>query len=425
MRVRETIALMTAPGALLLATFVAAQAAPGYTTLYSFTGQGGNGSGPLAGLALGHDGVLYGTTSAGGSATACPNGCGTVFKLTPPAIPGGAWTESILYSFTGLNGDGATPWAPLAIGAHGVLYGTTYSGGSAGVGTVFALEPPAAGGAAWTEKVLHSFAGGSGDGAAPQTGLAIGADGALYGATYSGGSANVGTAFEMLPPVSPGGSWTESVVYNFGDFAGNNPSTGLIIGTNGQFYGAAGGGLGWGTIFALQRPISPGGAWTATVIYAGSLEYGANPNGIDLDANGVLYGTTQAGGPGSCPGPGGCGAVFELAPPAAPDGAWTETVLSGEGWPPFGGVAFGNNGVLYGMAGGRPQFVYALTPPTAPGGVWTTTALHYFTTKNGGFVPEGGLVIGPAGTLYGVSSSGGLYPPECRYGCGTVFAVTP
>lgn len=68
-------------------------------------------------------------------------GCGTVFELTPPATPGGAWTETILYSFTGQNGGGSTP-GPLTLGPTGtVLYGPTSGGGTAGKGTIFALEP--------------------------------------------------------------------------------------------------------------------------------------------------------------------------------------------------------------------------------------------------------------------------------------------
>ena len=101
----------------------------------------------LHGIVLGKNGVLYGTTTYGGSATTvCHNpyteasGCGTVFQLTPPATAGGAWTESIMHSFTGPNGDGSAPGA-LTLGPGGVLYGPTWTGGTAGKGTIFALNP--------------------------------------------------------------------------------------------------------------------------------------------------------------------------------------------------------------------------------------------------------------------------------------------
>jgi uncharacterized repeat protein (TIGR03803 family) len=87
--------------------------------------------------------------------------------------------------------------AALIADNQGVLNGTTYSGGSAGSGTVFKLTPPARGQTAWKETVLYSFAGGS-DGRSPNTGL-IADKGALYGTTTSGGSGTHqgGTVFKL------------------------------------------------------------------------------------------------------------------------------------------------------------------------------------------------------------------------------------
>lgn len=96
------------------------------------------------------NGSVYGTTASAGSAasdSACPAsylviaGCGIVFKLTPPSSPAGAWTETILHSFSGADGDGAIPLAGLVLSSTGILYGTTSAGGTAGRGTVFAVEP--------------------------------------------------------------------------------------------------------------------------------------------------------------------------------------------------------------------------------------------------------------------------------------------
>jgi uncharacterized repeat protein (TIGR03803 family) len=110
----------------------------------------GDGNGPTAGVVIGTHGILYGTTEVGGTANA-----GTVFSLTPPASRGGAWTYATLHNFAGsLRGgpDGDMPIGNLVIGTGGVLYGTTWSGGRYALGTVFSLTPPAMPGGAWTEN---------------------------------------------------------------------------------------------------------------------------------------------------------------------------------------------------------------------------------------------------------------------------------
>ena len=110
---------------------------------------------------IGACGVLYGTTWLDGS------GSGTVFQLTPPASPGGAWTETTLYSFTG-GSDGGNPVASLVIGDGGVLYGTSSGGGASNAGTVFALKPPTSAGGSWTETVLYSFTARTRSGGSPR-----------------------------------------------------------------------------------------------------------------------------------------------------------------------------------------------------------------------------------------------------------------
>ena len=185
------------------------------TQVHNFSGPDGCNS--QSGLTLGKSGVLYGATLSGGDALPCDfppflvSGCGTVFQLTPPASPGGSWTETVLYSFAGANGDGAYPLSTLVIGQDGSLYGTTQYGGSAaagshcsfygatGCGTVFKLTPPSAPGGAWTETVLHSFTGQGDDGAIPSAGLAVGPKGLLYGTTSHGGAGSQGTVFAVAP----------------------------------------------------------------------------------------------------------------------------------------------------------------------------------------------------------------------------------
>ena len=115
---------------------------------------------------------------------------------------GGTWTEKLLYSFPGKNGDGDQPIAPVTIGDGGVLYGTNTEGGDIGLcdhhgcGTVFQLVPPSAPGGAWTETVLTQFLDTSESGSYPYSGITLAPDGALYGATS--GNSLLGTIFEIV-----------------------------------------------------------------------------------------------------------------------------------------------------------------------------------------------------------------------------------
>jgi len=411
---------------LLSMSYSAAQdTSPQLTKLYNFTG-GNSGNYPDAAVVIGSGGVLYGTTYGGGTSN-----LGTVFSLTPPATPGGTWTETVLHSFLGPAKDGSNPYASVVIGKGGVLYGTTVYGGTSGFGTVFSLTPPASSGGAWTETVLHNFAGGS-DGTYP-SGAVIVKGGVLFGTTYEGGTSNQGTVFSLTPPASPGGAWTENVIHSFlgAPNDGGNPYAALLAsgevlyGTT--YYGGTGG---CGTVFSLTPPASPGGAWTEAVLYSftggGDGSYLNAP--VVIGSGGVLYGATVIDGTGSCPGSEGCGAVFSLTPPASPGGSWTVEVLHlflgspGDGGNPYATVVIGSGGVLYGTTyhGGTDGggTIFSLTPPASAGGAWTETILHNFTGGDGK-APSAALVIGKNGALYGTTYSGG------KSGYGTVFRLTP
>lgn len=293
-------------GAVYQLTPPATAASPwAFTVLYAFSG-GSDGANPQSRLVMDQAGALYGTTFYGGLLQ-CPlnTGCGTLFQLTPPVISGGAWTEKVLYTFTG-GSDGANPVAGLIMDKNGALYGTTYSGGLGG-GTVFQLTPPIATGSSWTETVLYTFTG-NGDGAFPQAGLIFDKNGALYGtSTYS--------AFQLTPPTVQGGSWTAIILHNFPNSAtdGAYVQADLVFGKNGVLYGTTfkGGVSGCGTVFALTPPASKAGTWTETALYnfTGGYDDGCAPDaGLVMGKQSELYGTTFIrGGNGS-------GTVFELIP---------------------------------------------------------------------------------------------------------------
>ena len=292
-----------------------------------------DGASPQASLFQNSNGVLYGTTTYGGSSDN-----GTVFSLTPGT--GGTWTEKIIYSFNGGTTDGSQPEAGLIqYSKTSVLYGTTYAGGTAGFGTVFQLVPGTGGN--WTEKVLYSFTG-LADGGNPVASLIQATTQVLYGTTYTGGASGFGTVFQLVPAV--GGVWTESVLYSFTNGAdGSGPESGLTLHytktgstTTTVLYGSTfwagnangcllgGYAAGCGTIFSLTAPATSGTPWTFAVLYAftGAGTDGAHPSeNLTLNSTGDLYGTTFSGGSTTdgCFGPSypGCGTVFLLKPPAA------------------------------------------------------------------------------------------------------------
>jgi uncharacterized repeat protein (TIGR03803 family) len=279
-------------------------AAPGgswtFITLYAFSG-GDDGADPRAGVVFDQAENLYGTTAGGGGVGSCGSllpGCGTVFELSPPAAPGGAWTETLLYSFSG-GSDGGEPAAPVVFDEGGNLYGTTFCGGlvdcqSGGGGTVFELTQS---GAQWLETVLHGF-GTFGDGYSPGAGLFLDGSGALVGTTPSGGSHGVGTVFGLRPPLKSGGKWTYAVLYSFRKSLtdGDSPQGG-VISVNGMLYGTTmGGGEDVvGTVFQLA--LSHGEVWKETGLYSfkGGSDGEAPVAGLLLHS-GALYGTTTLGG---------------------------------------------------------------------------------------------------------------------------------
>jgi uncharacterized repeat protein (TIGR03803 family) len=376
------------------------------TVLYRF--DCGDGASPFGNVIFDSAGNLYGTTRyGGGNVCNYGYGCGTAFKLTHA---GGVWTETVLHSFNGSDGD--TPEAGLVFDKAGNLYGTTTGEGTNGYGNVFQLRPS---GGAWTETVLYSFTGGA-DGGTPRAGLFFDSTGNLYGTAEMGGTAGDGVVFEIA-----GYSLiSESVLYSFkGGSDGSNPSVGLIQDAAGNLYGtASGGGKGYGTVFKLSLS---NGQWTQTVLYSftGGND-GATPEApLMFDKSGNLYGTTNGGGLYAL------GTVFEVSHNGS---KWAETVLysfkgGSDGNSPLAGVIRDSAGNLFGTTWGNDHNPNGSSTafelrPNGNGG-WSKTVLHNFLGGDDGINPQAGLILDNAGNLYGTTSVGGASDR------GTVFELSP
>jgi uncharacterized repeat protein (TIGR03803 family) len=270
-------------------------------TIYNFAG-GASGANPEAGLVFDKSGNLYGTATWGG--TCIDNECGGVaFELSPPPIGGEPWTEMVIHSFKQAP-DGAVPQSTLVFIGNN-LFGTTVEGGKGGpdcaaganCGTIFELGPPSSPGGTWTEHVLHSFASVAGDGQNPRSGLVRGKSDVLYGVTEFGGTIGFGTVYQFAPPSAPGGTWTETVLYNFsGVSVGEDPFPTPAVGPDGSLYGTTmfGGATERGNVYRLSPPTVNGDPWVETVLYTFT-SYAYPIAGLTFGKTGWLYGATVGG----------------------------------------------------------------------------------------------------------------------------------
>lgn len=423
-----------------LGTVVSVGGSPvGDSILHSFSSSSTDGVFPVGTLTLGTDGNFYGTTRAGGLYPGMHSqGLGTVFRITPAGV------EDVLYAFNGCVAyygcvvagslDGATPAGDVIQGNDGNFYGATSYGGAYGQGTVFRVTP------AGVETVLYSFSGctfhnascgfaGSLDGAIPAAGLIQGADGNFYGTTSSGGAYNVGTVFRVTP------AGVEKVLYSFsgcttygcgiaGSTDGANPVTGLLLGNNGNFYGATSG-LGSGTVFE----ITPAGIETVIYSFGSDTLNVSNPNSLILASDGNFYGTAGGGAYFNSLGSG--GTVFKLTPTGvgtllhsfsgggsvagSADGAFPNSLIEGADGNFYGTTSAGG-GYDEEIGTGAGGTIFKITP------AGIESVLHAFSGDGGitgstdGASPVGLIQVG-AGNLYGTTQQGGAS------NIGTVFVL--
>ena len=367
----------------------------GYTVLHSFTSGGSDGNNPQSPLWL-SGGVLYGTTSSGGA-----NGLGTVFKI---GTNGTGYT--VLKDFGGFAGDSETPVAGVMEDQYGVLYGTAYQGGDYTYGTVYRLDKDGN-----NYSVVYSFGGTGTDAVNPSAALVQGSDGTLYGTTYGGGSSGYGTVFKI------GTNGTGYVILrNFANnnVDGHNLASSVLIASDGNLYGTANSGGGYGSYGALYTLDTSGANYATLFSFSTTGGDALSPEATVLaSADGFLYGTTFSGGAANG------GTIFKVKP----DG--TEyTILrqfspaDTHGYNPNAGLIQIDD-YLYGTTrNGSGVNRFGTVFKISTNGTGFTTLRRFGTISTEGRNPEGPLMLGQDGLLYGTTLNSGA-----ANGVGSVFRI--
>ena len=314
-------------------------------------------------------------------------------------------SEEVLWSF-GSGFDGAFPSGPLILGGDGNFYGVTDTGGTNGRGTVYRITPSG------VESVLLNFDGVA-DGSEPMGALVQGPDGNFYGTTAVGGAFHFGTVYKVTP------DGVETVLWNFGATAGDgqNPEAGLLLATDGNFYGTTlnGGSAGYGTVFK----ITPAGAETVLWNFWTVVGDANNPRAPLIQASdGNFYGTSSHGGAADW------GTIFEITPAGAESVLWSfipsTDAATTDGIAPVAPLLQASDGTFYGTTyDDSAIFKYNAADFPVEHVLWRFQGTNDGGGTGEGTGPESGLIMGADGNFYGTTASGGT-----TLG-GTAYRLTP
>lgn len=394
-----------------------------------------DGTNPFGSMVIGKDGNFYGVTRKGGS-----TGNGTIFRLTPAGV------FTVIKTFNAdIAIDGGSCYGSLTVGADSSLYGINYSGGTYGNGTIFRLTMKG------EYSVIRHLKAAT-DGYPYTNSLVQAPDGFLYGVNYYGGLNGQGTIFK----IDRNGNFAviRNLVYQTD---GSGPSGALIVGTDGKLYGTtkSGGAFGGGTLFK----IGTDGVFTLIKSFKTATEGGAPKGSLLKATDGNYYGMTSEGGNGFF------GTIFKVSA----TGVYTllthmsggvtgtapfESLVQGKDYAYYGTTSMGgvyNQGTVFKLCGGKYTVIKSFnkgidggTPKgtlllAADGNFYGTTTdggnsnagtifrisqsgafavMYHFSSTRDGAAPQGALVEGANGQLYGMTSGGGAK------GGGTIFRIT-
>ena len=275
--------------------------------IYAFASQTTpDGVNPESRVSFDVNGNLYGSTYNGGGNPPPDVNLGAIYRLTPSS--GGSWSESILYTFTGM-GTGQNPTTGVILDSLSNVYGTSPNAWMCGsfhyaCGMVFELQSPT-----WAPTAIHHFDQ-SGDGTEPIGAPIWDAAGNMYGTTSKNSlNGQNGPTIWKLSPFN--GSWVRTNLYTWPVGApGGNGS--LTMDAQGNLYGVQFNyQQGDGAIFKLTNS---NGVWTYTTLHQFDGNDGSYPNGsLVVDSNGNVFGTTLLGGHNFPLCSLGCGVVFEIS----------------------------------------------------------------------------------------------------------------